>query len=155
MRYKWCTYMPSLSSTYYRNTSGVIYIRHIIIIIKKHRICWKNLINGWKNSINGRKMLEKYDKNVGNCRKNLINCRKNSISWINCFNAVVEKLFRQGGSLVWRHPMWLSEKLLGFCISVASGTPGIRNSPVSRTPRRHFKTWITPWKVAKMKNGSR
>jgi hypothetical protein len=36
---------------------------------------------------------------------------------MNYFNEDVGKLFRQGGSLVRRHPMWLSEKLLGFCIS--------------------------------------
>ena len=45
-------------------------------------------------------------------------------------------------------------KTPGILGSPASGTPGIPNSLVSRMPGSHFKTWITPWKVAKIKNGS-
>ena len=63
-------------------------------------------------------MSEKFDRNVGKFRYMVGNCRKNSTTLMNYFNEDEGKLFRQGGSLVWRHPMWLSEKLLGFCISV-------------------------------------
>jgi len=44
----------------------------------------------------------------------MINRRKNSISLMKIFDKDVGKFFRQGGSLVRRHPMWLSEIPLGF-----------------------------------------
>jgi len=63
-------------------------------------------------------MSEKFDRNVEKFWYMVGNCRKNSTSLMKYFNEDVGKLFRQGGSSVRRHPMWLSEKLLGFCISV-------------------------------------
>jgi len=84
--------------------------------------------NGRKSSILRREIVGKtiflsknFDNRKVNYRNFFLNLSlhwKYSISRMKCFDKDVEMLFRQGGSLVRRHPIWLSEKPVGFCISV-------------------------------------
>ena len=63
-------------------------------------------------------LLEKFYIGIANCRENKKLRRKISMAQMKKSDKYVEKHFRPGGSLVRRHPTWLSENPLGFCISV-------------------------------------